>query len=85
MEQPTIHEEQVAFEVESVDVIGVLRVPLGARATAALVLAGPMTSVKEQATGNYAMAMAAREELGNEFSRLKQGRQATRAYQQAGR
>ena len=32
-----------------------------------------------------AMAVAAREELGSEFSRLKQGRQAARAYQQAGR
>jgi hypothetical protein len=60
MEQTTIHEERVAFEVESVDVIGVLRVPLGARTSAALVFAGPMTSVKEQATGNYAMALAAR-------------------------
>ena len=60
MEQSTIREERVAFEVESVDVVGVLRVPLGARASAALVFAGPMTSVKEQATGNYAVAMAAR-------------------------
>jgi len=35
-------------------------VPVGATATAALVFAGPLTSVKEQATGNYAVAMAAR-------------------------
>jgi len=60
MEQANIREERVTFAVESVDVIGVLRVPLGARASAALVFAGPMTSVKEQATGNYAVAMAAR-------------------------
>lgn len=60
MEQPAIREERVAFEVESADVTGVLRVPIGARACAALVFAGPMTSVKEQATGNYAVAMAAR-------------------------
>lgn len=60
MEQHTIREERVAFEVASVDVVGVLRVPLGARASAALVFSGPMTSVKEQATGNYAVAMAAR-------------------------
>ena len=52
--------ERVAFEVESVDVVGGLRVPLGARASGALLFAGPMTSVKEQATGNYAVAMAAR-------------------------
>lgn len=32
-----------------------------------------------------AMAAIAREELGSEFGRLKQGRQAARAYQQAGR
>ncbi len=57
--QPTIHEERVTFEVDSVDVVGVLRVPLGAKASAALVFAGPMTSVKEQATGRYALAMAA--------------------------
>lgn len=60
MDKPVIREERVAFEVESVDVVGVLRVPIGARASAALVFAGPMTSVKEQATGNYAVAMAAR-------------------------
>lgn len=56
----TIREERVAFEVESVDVVGILRVPVGAHASAGLVFAGPMTSVKEQATGNYAMALAAR-------------------------
>jgi uncharacterized protein len=55
-----VREERVAFEVESVHVVGILRVPLGAHASAALVFAGPMTSVKEQATGNYAMALAAR-------------------------
>jgi len=60
MGEPSIREERVAFEVESVDVFGVLRVPLGARASGALLFAGPMTSVKEQATGNYAVAMAAR-------------------------
>ena len=60
MGQSVIREERVAFEVDSVDVVGVLRVPLGAHASAALVFAGPMTSVKEQATGSYAMAMAAR-------------------------
>ena len=60
MGAPAIREERVTFEVESVDVVGVLRGPLGARASAALVFGGPMTSVKEQATGNYAVAMAAR-------------------------
>jgi fermentation-respiration switch protein FrsA (DUF1100 family) len=57
---PIIREERVAFEVDSVDVVGVLRVPLAQDASAALVFAGPLTSVKEQATGNYAVALAAR-------------------------
>jgi hypothetical protein len=35
MEQANIREERVTFAVESVDVIGMLRVPLGARASAA--------------------------------------------------
>ena len=60
MERASIVEERVVFQVDSVDVVGVLRVPLGASASAALVFAGPLTSVKEQATGNYAVAMAAR-------------------------
>ena len=87
MEQPTIHEERVAFEVESVDVIGVLRVPLGARATAALVLAGPMTSVKEQATGNYAMAMAARGfvTLAFDHRHFGESQGAPRQYEHPGR
>ena len=60
MDNPVIHEERVVFEVDSVEVVGVLRVPVGQHTSAALVFAGPLTSVKEQATGNYAMAMAAR-------------------------
>jgi fermentation-respiration switch protein FrsA (DUF1100 family) len=60
MERASIVEERVVFEVDSVDVVGMLRIPVGARAHAALVFAGPLTSVKEQATGNYAVALAAR-------------------------
>lgn len=55
-----VREERVVFRVGTAQVVGVLRVPLGARASAALVFAGPVASVKEQATGNYAVAMAAR-------------------------
>lgn len=55
-----IREERVVFEVDSVDVVGVLRVPVGRTASAALVFAGPVTSVKEQTSGRYAMAMAVR-------------------------
>ena len=60
MKPASIREERVVFQVDSVDVIGMLRIPLGAHASAGLVFAGPLTSVKEQATGNYAIAMAAR-------------------------
>jgi fermentation-respiration switch protein FrsA (DUF1100 family) len=55
-----IEEKRVVFEVDSVDVVGVLRVPAGGSAAAALVFAGPVTSVKEQSSGRYAMAMAVR-------------------------
>lgn len=60
MEQPSIVEQRVVFEVDTVEVVGVLRVPIGADATAALVFAGPLSSVKEQVSGNYALAMALR-------------------------
>lgn len=60
MDTASVHEERVRFRVDSVDVVGVVRVPIGAHASAALVFAGPLTSVKEQVTGNYAVAMAAR-------------------------
>lgn len=60
MERASIREERVVFQVDSVDVVGMLRIPLGAHACAGLIFAGPLTSVKEQATGNYAVAMAAR-------------------------
>jgi len=60
MEQVVVQEERVVFQVDSVDVVGVLRMPVGSSTSAALVFAGPLTSVKEQATGNYAVAMAAR-------------------------
>lgn len=58
--ESSVREERVVFQVDSVDVVGVVRLPVGAHASAALVFAGPLTSVKEQVTGNYAIAMAAR-------------------------
>ena len=60
MEPSAVHEERVTFAVDSIEVVGIVRVPVGAHASAALVFAGPLTSVKEQVTGNYAVAMAAR-------------------------
>src|SRR5690242_8326096 len=51
--------ERVTFEVDGTTVVGLLHCPeLAPRA--ALVLTGPLTSVKEQASGAYARAMASR-------------------------
>jgi uncharacterized protein len=59
-DQKSMETKEVAFEVEDEKVVGTLRIPDVARPIPALVFAGPLTSVKEQVTGNYALAMAAR-------------------------
>ena len=51
--------ERIEFDVDGATVAGLLHWPQSAP-RAALVLTGPLTSVKEQATGAYARAMAAR-------------------------
>jgi len=51
--------EPVNFTVSGTNVVGLLHLPAQAP-RAALVLTGPLTSVKEQAPGAYARAMAAR-------------------------
>jgi uncharacterized protein len=51
--------ERVAFEVSGTKLVGSLHWP-DSEPRAALVLTGPLTSVKEQATGAYARAMSAR-------------------------
>jgi uncharacterized protein len=57
----TVATERVAFEVGGDRVVGELHRPGGAAGTVAgVVVAGPMTSVKEQVTGVYAAALAAR-------------------------
>lgn len=48
------------FEVEGARLVGHLYVPMAARARAVAVLTGPLTSVKEQAAGAYARALAER-------------------------
>ena len=48
------------FTVEGEAVIGDLHLPDGQKRHAAVVVGGPMTSVKEQVTGTYASALAAR-------------------------
>src|SRR6185295_15803720 len=52
--------ERVSFESGGEEVVGSLFVPEGPGPHPALVLDGPLTSVKEQATGNYARALARR-------------------------
>lgn len=51
---------RIAFEVAGDRVVGDLHLPAGRGPHPALVVGGPMTSVKEQVTGVYATAMAAR-------------------------
>jgi uncharacterized protein len=48
------------FEVEGVPIVGHLHVPATSEPSAMAVLTGPLTSVKEQATGAYARALAER-------------------------
>ena len=52
--------ERIAFEVANDEVVGNLHLPLGAGRFPAVVVGGPMTSVKEQVTGVYARAFAER-------------------------
>lgn len=51
---------RVSFEVDSDQVVGSLHVPDGKGPFAGLIFDGPLTSVKEQVTGNYAGALAER-------------------------
>ena len=51
---------RVEFESGGVGIVGLLHLPDGEGPFPAVVLQGPLTSVKEQVTGNYAKAMAAR-------------------------
>ena len=43
--------ERIAFEVVNEEVVGNLHLPLGTGPFPAVVVGGPMTSVKEQVTG----------------------------------
>lgn len=52
--------ERVFFEIAGVPVVGDLYLPAGEGPHPAVVVAGPMTSVKEQVTGVYACALAVR-------------------------
>ena len=52
--------ERIAFEVSNQQVVGHLHLPQTAGPYPAVLVAGPMTSVKEQVTGVYAAALAKR-------------------------
>jgi uncharacterized protein len=52
--------ERIAFEVANDEVVGNLHLPFGTGSFPAVVVGGPMTSVKEQVTGVYARAFAER-------------------------
>ncbi|MEM6995116.1 MAG: alpha/beta hydrolase [Myxococcota bacterium] len=52
--------KEVTFDVDGASVVGVLRIPDSARPLPALALAGPLSSVKDQVTGNWGKAMAHR-------------------------
>src|SRR5262245_55641983 len=55
-----IQPRRYEFEVEGVPIVGNLFLPAAAPARAVAVLTGPLTSVKEQAAGAYARALAER-------------------------
>jgi hypothetical protein len=55
-----VETRRVTFESNGVQLVGTLFIPEGGERRPALVLDGPLTSVKEQATGHYARALAER-------------------------
>ena len=52
--------KRIVFEIDGDRLVGDLHLPKGAGPHPALVIVGPMTSVKEQVTGTYAAALATR-------------------------
>jgi len=60
MSTQTFAKERFTFQSSGERIIGNLFVPRGADASGLVVTTGPFTSVKEQAAGAYAQAMAAR-------------------------
>lgn len=55
-----VETRRVTFESQGEELVGTLFIPEGGGRHPALVLDGPLTSVKEQATGHYARALAER-------------------------
>lgn len=52
--------ERVTFAIDGENIVGNLHLPISDPPLAAIVVAGPMTSVKEQVTGTYAAELARR-------------------------
>lgn len=55
-----MRKERIEFTVNGAVLVGNLHLPAGAGPHAAVIVGGPMTSVKEQVTGVYAQALAER-------------------------
>lgn len=55
-----VEERRVTFDSDGVQLVGTLFIPEGGGKRPALVVDGPLTSVKEQAAGHYARALAER-------------------------
>ena len=68
--------ERVTFESGGEPIVGTLFLPEGGGRRPAIVLDGPLTSVKEQVTGNYARAMAARGHAALAFDTASSARAA---------
>ncbi len=79
--------ERVSFRVADDRVVADLHLPDAAAPRAAVVVAGPMTSVKEQVTGTYARALAARgfAALALDHRGYGESEGAPRQYEHAGR
>jgi len=79
--------EQVEFTIADDRLVGHLHVPSGNSPHPAVVVAGPMTSVKEQVTGVYAAALAERGIAALAFDHRGYGQSggAPRQYEHAGR
>ena len=60
MSAQTIQSRRFSFTVDGDEVVGTLRTPAGAGPHSALVIDGPLTSVKEQVARHYGEALAAR-------------------------
>jgi uncharacterized protein len=78
---------RLSFTVDDCEVVGEVRIPDGGGPWPAVVIDGPLTSVKEQVAGNYADALAARGLVALAFDHRHFGESggAPRQYEHPGR